>query len=74
MIHITATFKGPFYILEQAYKQCFKYVTNYNIKNEILSVTWVCEEENYDEALLDCHDLVFISRLDDLGVDFVSIQ
>lgn len=64
MTQIKAVFSGKTHDLEMALFCAIKYASHKNIIGTQLHVTWICETEDYEEALQDCMDSV---RMDQLG-------
>lgn len=64
MTTINAVFEGKEDDLRTALVFAIRYASNKRILGHRLYVSWICETEDYEQALEDCMDSV---RMDQLG-------
>ena len=59
--------------LETALVFGIKHTSTKQLAGNSLFVSWICETDNYEQALSDCMESVNMDEMDSLGVDVVTI-
>lgn len=69
MTHINAVFAGKRLDLEMAEFWAIKFASIKKFKENKLFVTWICETEDYEQALEECMECVDMDRLREVEIE-----